>query len=503
MSLVRRVMAAAGWRWPAALGADLAGTLATLGRPACCAVLLDAGLAGRVAVGATVLLAGCWLVRLGTGALRDRWLQSAGERVAAQVRRRLMASATEPGVPALVREAPTFATQALRPPVDILGAALRSVGAAVLLGWLHPDLLVALVPVAVLLPLVVIAGRRRGATVAGTLADRRLDLRRRWTEARQAPDLRPWLAEDLTAGHEAVVNAETRMVDATAWAAPVAYGLMTLGVALALVPGAQAVAAGSLTTGGLAEGLFLIVLALGPIPDLLTGIGRWWQVQALAGRLAEVQPSPRPALAPREAWRPWGVALGGPARVAWAGGGGLNLPEMAVAAGSVLVIRGPSGSGKSTLLRCLAGEQALAGGSVQVDGQRPRIGPGGIVLLTQDGRCPATTPAELWQDVGLGPAEAATIATSLGLAELLADAEQRQASSLPEETLQAVLLVAAAGTRPRLLLLDEATSALPAPAAASAIAGLARQGMTLVVASHRMTGLEPWPRLDLVEPGRG
>jgi polar amino acid transport system ATP-binding protein len=168
----------------------------------------------------------------------------------------------------------------------------------------------------------------------------------------------------------------------------------------------------------------------------------------------------------------------------------------------VICLIGASGSGKSTLLRCVNLIEPINAGRIVVEGQdvtarrvdvnsiRRRIG----IVFQAFNLFPHMS---VLQNVTLGPrrtlgtpraeaeSEARDLLTRFGLAEKVDDYPDRLSGGQQ----QRVAIVRALATRPRLMLLDEITSALDPELVAEVlevVRGLAREGMTMVIATHEM-----------------
>ena len=154
--------------------------------------------------------------------------------------------------------------------------------------------------------------------------------------------------------------------------------------------------------------------------------------------------------------------------------------------GDIVVITGPSGSGKTTILRAIAGLEAPDAGRIAVEGGRA-----GMVfqfhclfehLSALDNVCLAPVHAH-----GVSRADAVRRAHEL----LAAFGVDHRASALPRELsggeAQRVAIARALAVDPHVLLLDEPTASLDANRRAelgALLVGLARQGRTLVIATH-------------------
>jgi putative ABC transport system ATP-binding protein len=182
------------------------------------------------------------------------------------------------------------------------------------------------------------------------------------------------------------------------------------------------------------------------------------------------------------------------------GGAPLHFPDIAVAQGAVLLLRGVSGSGKSTWLSLAAALVRPDGGSLQVAGQDlATLAPAAadawrartVGFLPQKLHLSAALTvhqnlALAYWAAGLTPDDARIGAAlaALGVAELA----QRKPSQLSGGQAQRVALARAVLQQPRVLLADEPTASLDDEAAADAVALLLStsraQGATLVIATH-------------------
>jgi polar amino acid transport system ATP-binding protein len=178
---------------------------------------------------------------------------------------------------------------------------------------------------------------------------------------------------------------------------------------------------------------------------------------------------------------------------------GLN---MQVEEHQVVCLIGPSGCGKSTLLRCINGLESIEGGEIRLHGDRV-TGPGvdvnalrrdvGIVFQSFN-LFPHMTVLE---NVILAPVQvlrmpraqaeerAITLLKRIGL--------EQKANEYPDRLSggqqQRVAIVRALAMDPLVLLLDEITSALDPELVSEVlniVRDLAREGMTMLLATHEM-----------------
>jgi energy-coupling factor transport system ATP-binding protein len=179
------------------------------------------------------------------------------------------------------------------------------------------------------------------------------------------------------------------------------------------------------------------------------------------------------------------------------------------------LVAGRTGSGKSTLLRAMAGliPRHTAGrmeGRVRLFGEdTANLSPGGLasrvglVLQSPDDQLCATTVSA---EVAFGLENACMPPVEIGprVAEALARVELAELADRPVAPLsggqkQRLAVAAVLAMRPRLVVLDEPLSQLDPESAADLLATLdelRRQGLTIVVAEHRLD--DCLPRADRV-----
>jgi polar amino acid transport system ATP-binding protein len=178
---------------------------------------------------------------------------------------------------------------------------------------------------------------------------------------------------------------------------------------------------------------------------------------------------------------------------------GLN---MEVEQHQVVCLIGPSGCGKSTLLRCINGLETIDGGEIRLHGDRV-TGPGvdlnalrrdvGIVFQSFN-LFPHMTVLE---NVVLAPVQVLGMARSAAedraMALLKRIGLEQKAKEYPDRLSggqqQRVAIVRALAMDPLVLLLDEITSALDPELVSEVlniVRDLAREGMTMLLATHEM-----------------
>jgi polar amino acid transport system ATP-binding protein len=193
--------------------------------------------------------------------------------------------------------------------------------------------------------------------------------------------------------------------------------------------------------------------------------------------------------------------------------------DLAVEPHEVVCLIGASGSGKSTLLRCVSLVEPIDAGRVVVEGEeitaegvnanriRRRIG----IVYQAFNLFPHMT---VLRNVTLAPrealkqnrAEAEKNAQDLLDRFGLLDKQDEYPDRLSGGQQQRVAIVRALAMRPHLMLLDEVTSALDPELVADVLAvikELAREGMTMLIATHEMAfARDIADRVCFLEAGR-
>ena len=184
----------------------------------------------------------------------------------------------------------------------------------------------------------------------------------------------------------------------------------------------------------------------------------------------------------------------------YAAGSALQFPDVEVAQGRVLLLRGPSGSGKSTWLALVAGLVAPTSGSMVVAG-REMHGVGQMATDAWRAKTIGFLPQKLHLSAALTVYQnLALVFWAVGVAEDglrinaalkalgVAALSNRLPSQLSGGQAQRVALARAVLMQPKVLLADEPTASLDDPAASDAVNLLLStaqaNGATLVIATH-------------------
>ena len=177
--------------------------------------------------------------------------------------------------------------------------------------------------------------------------------------------------------------------------------------------------------------------------------------------------------------------------------------DLAVAPGEVVAIIGKSGSGKSTLLRCINGLEVFQEGSLSVDGQPLKSGDAAAMRALRQRVGMVFQSFNLFPHLSVGRnillapglvkgqrgAEAEAMARRLLDRVGLADKYEAWPDQLSGGQQQRVAIARALAMQPAVLLCDEITSALDPELVGEVlkvVAGLAADGMTLLMVTHEM-----------------
>jgi ATP-binding cassette subfamily B protein/ATP-binding cassette subfamily C protein len=194
-------------------------------------------------------------------------------------------------------------------------------------------------------------------------------------------------------------------------------------------------------------------------------------------------------------------------------GRGIDGVDLEVRRGETVVVTGRVGSGKSTLLRALLGLMPIRAGSILWNG-RPVDDPGGVLVPPRTAyvaQTPRLFSDLLRHNVALGRDEAG-LARALELAVMGPDLERMERGLDTEVGARGVRL--SGGQRQRsaaarsfmqeaeLLVVDDLSSALDVETELRLWRGLAAEGVSCLVVSHRRAALRSADRVVLLAGGR-
>ena len=301
--------------------------------------------------------------------------------------------------------------------------------------------------------------------------------------------------------------------------------VLFLTLALVLWVGGLLVVGGDLSVGELVAFNGLVLLAAGPVGEVLRLWDEFQYASVLLGRLDDVLAQEPEQGADRSRLRPV-PALGGRVSiqgltVRTTGSPAVTILDdvtLEIEPGETVALVGFSGAGKTTLARCLLGLLPPTSGRILYDGAdldtldhrqlRQRIG----YVLQDDHLFDDTLAA----NIALGDDEiddeavrwAAGVADAAGFIERLPLGYETRVGEtgvrLSGGQAQRVAIARAVYRRPAILILDEATSSLDADserAVKQGIAGLLG-GRTQIVIAHRLSTVRDADRIVVLDRGR-
>ena len=288
--------------------------------------------------------------------------------------------------------------------------------------------------------------------------------------------------------------------------------------------GGHAVLDGTISAGELSAFVFYAVVvasAVGAISEVVGDLQRAAGATERLFELLDVEPeiaapaAPQPLPAPVEGRVELsGVTFRYPSRP---DAPALTDFTLAVAPGETVALVGPSGAGKTTVFQLLLRFYDPQTGSLKLDGVElrdldPAVLRRQIGLVSQD---PVIFSANAWENIRYGRPDAsdaevraaALAAEATGFLDRLPEGFDtflgEKGVRLSGGQRQRIAIARAILRDPRVLLLDEATSALDAEserAVQAALAGLARDRTTLVIA-HRLATVVEADRIVVMEDG--
>ena len=414
-------------------------------------------------------------------------------------------------------------------PPELLGTALRCLGAGIALLVLDWKLFLWLVPLVPLLLGAMAVFQRYGVGVWAVVAEIKSRVTGHLCET--IAGVRVVQQAACEPRNQARYDEQLRLLDAAAvrgswswgWFQPFTGLLFLAGTAVLVAEGGRAVASGELTLGQLAQCVFYVFLFLGPLQELgdlfekiATASASATRVFALLDEKIEIADAPGAKAIDR--------AKGA---VAWEGvtfaydpqaGDVLHDVTLRIAPGEHLALVGPTGHGKSTLVQLLARFYDTQHGRITLDGIDVRdLAQASlrrhVAVVLQDNLLfsgsvadnlrlarPTATDAELAEAVrALGADE-----VLLGLPRGLATDVGPAGGALSAGQRQLICLVRAWLADPAVLVLDEATSAvdLHTEGRIRRAFRTLTAGRTAIIIAHRLATVRDADRIAVIRGGR-
>ncbi len=294
-----------------------------------------------------------------------------------------------------------------------------------------------------------------------------------------------------------------------------------------LIFGAREVANGQLSPGALVSALLYMTMVAGSIGGLTGVYAQLREASGAAERLFEILDTP-PQIADVPGAQPLPVPVRGAVRIADVSfrydtlasdaPPTLSDVELTLAPGETVALVGPSGAGKTTLANLLLRFYEPSAGRVLLDGRdlrditlaslREAVG-----VVPQE---PALFGGTIGENIAYGRLDAPqgaieAAARAANAHGFIADLPERYDTVVGERGIrlsggqrQRVAIARAILKDPRLLILDEATSSLDNESEAAIQAALERlmRGRTTLVIAHRLSTVERADRIVVLDRGR-